>query len=105
MTNEIWKPVSKTMYWIPNMVNEDYEVSNFGNIRNKKTGKKIATYSRKDYKKLFWTNHKNMGHYHATLQFLVDHTVYTAFIGNCYEKHIKHRDGNPFNNHIDNLYI
>ena len=102
---EIWKPVSKKMYYIESLINDNYEVSNYGRIRNRKTGKIINPFLTPNKKALKWTNHKSKFGCNYTLQFLVDHTVYSAFIGDCYGKRIKHRDDNMFNNTLDNLYI
>lgn len=104
---EIWKPISSNMYYIVSFLNFDYEVSNFGRIRNKKTGKIINGFPTKSgNKKLKWTMHFHYSNgVPGTLQFLVDHTVYEAFVGPCYNVEVKHRDGNNFNNTLDNLYI
>ena len=101
---EIWKPISKKLYYIGSLIG-DYEVSNKGRIRNAKTGKFIHPFKTRDKARLRWTNHKRYHGYDNTLQFLVDHTVYQTFIGDCYGKHIGHHDGNYFNNEVDNLYI
>ena len=104
MTNEIWKPISKDLYYISSLIG-DYEVSNKGRIRNAKTGKFIHPFKTHDQKRLMWTNHKRSHGWDSTLQFLVDHTVYQTFVGNCYGKRVYHLDGDYFNNEVDNLYI
>ena len=104
MINEIWKPISKDLYYINSLIG-DYEVSNKGRIRNAKTGKLIHSFKTYDKKRLMWTNHKRINGNDSTLQFLVDHTVYQTFVGDCYGKCVKHRDGDYFNNEVDNLYI
>ena len=101
---EVWKPISRNMYYISAMVGT-YEVSNLGRIRNRKTGKIIHPFLNQKGTKLKWTNHGKYGNYNCTLQFLVDHTVYETFIGDCYNTVVKHRDGNNMNNAVDNLYI
>ena len=104
MTNEIWKPISKDLYYMSSYIG-NYEISNKGRIRNVKTGKFIHPFKTYDKKRLMWTNHKRINGNDSTLQFLVDHTVYQTFVGDCYGKHISHRDGDYFNNEVDNLYI
>ena len=104
MTNEIWKPISKDLYYIGSLIG-DYEVSNKGRIRNAKTGKFIHPFKTQNGKSLKWTNHQNANGWNCTLQFLVDHTVYQTFVGDCYGKVVYHRDGDNFNNEVDNLYI
>ena len=102
-SQEVWKEISNNMYYYTALLNKDYEVSNFGRIRNKKTGKIISTYKKGN--KLRWTMHKRLNGYDTTLQFLVDHTVYEAFIGPCYGSHIKHKDGDLMNNCVWNLEV
>lgn len=102
MSKEIWKPISNKLYFLG--VNQNYEVSNYGRIRNSKTGKVIKPFLNQTGKKLRWTmHHESIPE--ATLQFLVDHTVYETFVGDCYGKIVKHKDGDNFNNLVDNLYI
>lgn len=87
---EIWIP-------IPNW--EDlYEVSNKGNVRNKKT------------KKLRTLDMNNCGYYRITLyngireRFFIHRLVATVFIDtDDYTKQVNHIDGNKANNSIDNL--
>lgn len=110
---EIWKPITKGLYRYSNLINEDYEVSNQGRIRNKKTGRVINPFLTQNGKKLRWTMHKQHyywgGVYDQTLQFLVDKTVYMTFINDVEGKYlysrIKHKDGNLMNNLFDNLYV
>lgn len=102
MSKEIWKPISNKLYFLG--VNQNYEVSNYGRIRNSKTGKVINPFLSQNGKKLRWTMH-DASIPEATLQFLVDHTVYETFVGDCYGKIVKHKDGDNFNNLVDNLYI
>lgn len=103
MCKEIWKPISNGLYYMG--VNQNYEVSNYGRIRNSKTGKLIKPFLTDNGKKLRWTMHDSSYGYDATLQFLVDHTVYETFVGDCYGKIVKHKDGDNLNNLVDNLYI
>ena len=104
MINEIWKPISKDLYYMASYIG-DYEISNKGRIRNAKTGKFIHPFKTYDKKRLMWTNHKRINGNDSTLQFLVDHTVYQTFVGDCYGKAVYHRDGNNFNNEVSNLYV
>lgn len=106
MTNEIWKPVSEKLYYSLSKEEINYEVSNLGRIRNKKTGKMINPFPKYGTDKLMWTMHAPTG-WDWTLQFLVDQTVYTTFTdsNDSYGRCIKHRDGNVLNNAFDNLYI
>ena len=102
---EVWKPISKNLYYMSSWIG-DYEVSNLGNIRNKKTKKMIHPFFTQDKKKLKFTSHKTTrlnGDF--TLQFLVDHVVYETFVGPCYGVPVYHRDGDNFNNAVENLYI
>ena len=106
MEKEIWKPVSITLspYWLDG-INITHEVSNFGRIRNKKTGNIMSIFIKDGVP--FWTMHCRYpgSDYDLTLQFRVSHTVYSAFKGDCYGKHVNHKDGNIFNNELDNLFI
>lgn len=104
MTNEIWKPISTKLYpYYESLVNQVYEVSNYGRIRNSKTGKIINPFVTQN--RYIWTMHYNTCGWNYTLQFLVSHTVYETFVGDCFDKVVYHRDGNKFNNNVDNLFI
>lgn len=106
MIKEIWKPISTSMYFYSDLINTDYEVSNMGRIRNAKTGKEIHPFPNQKGNKRKWTMHGRYSDgWPYTLQFLVDHTVYEAFVGLCYEKELKHKDGNNFNDALENLCI
>jgi hypothetical protein len=77
---------------------ENYEVSSFGNVRNKKTGRVLKA-----------CNHG--GYYYNVLSKdgkCVSHSVHRlvceAFISNVENKqHVNHKDKNSLNNHINNL--
>ena len=99
---EIWKEIPQSIYWLG--FKPMYEASNFGRIRNKKTGK-ILSYSptNGDYDRL---KVQLQATYHGgRLSFLVSHIIYSTFIGDCYEKHVKFKDGNTSNFNVSNLYI
>jgi len=79
---------------------DNYEVSNFGNVRNKKT--------KKGLKGGF---NKTTGYLHVRLSKdgkgttkYIHHLVAKSFIENPDDKpSIDHKDNNPLNNHVDNL--
>lgn len=99
---EIWKEIPQNIYWLG--FKPIYEASNYGRIRNKNTGK-ILVYTPVN------GNSKNLkvqlqATYHGgRLSFLVSHIIYSTFIGDCYERHVKFKDGNSHNFNVDNLYI
>jgi len=100
-STEIWKEIPQELYYLG--FKPMYEASNFGRIRNKKTGKVLKpTASNGNWHHL---KVQLRGNYSSSLSFQVSHIIYTTFVGNCYEKNVKHRDGNPFNNMVDNLYV
>ena len=89
MTNEVWKV-------IPGM--DDYEVSNFGNVRswtNRKCGKLMKQYTcSQGYKKMKV----------AGKVMRVHSLVMLAFVGKCpADMEVRHLDGNPANNQLSNL--
>ena len=94
---ETWK----TLWW-----NTRYEVSNLGRVRNRKSGKILATNPTKSHKKpqvWLYTDYFN-----STLQYTLDKLVYFTFNGvssRSEVKRVKHRDGNIMNCKLDNLYI
>lgn len=99
---EIWKEIPQSIYWLG--FKPMYEASNFGRIRNKKTGK-ILSYSptNGNYDRL---KVQLQATYHGgRLSFLVSHIIYSTFIGDCYEKYVKFKDGNTSNFSVSNLYI
>ena len=91
----------KTLWW-----NTRYEVSNLGRVRNRKSGKILATNPTKSHKKpqvWLYTDYFN-----STLQYTLDKLVYFTFNGvssRSEVKRVKHRDGNVMNCKLDNLYI
>jgi hypothetical protein len=110
MEKEIWVPVNFknccSERWLP-YVGVNYEVSNLGRIRNKKTGNIIAvSYYGYDHAAVF-ISHKQLekNGYNQSLIFRVSHVVYGSFIGKCYGKKVYHRDGNTWNNELSNLYM
>ena len=99
---EIWKEIPQSIYWLG--FKPMYEASNFGRIRNKKTDK-ILSYSptNGNYDRL---KVQLQATYHGgRLSFLVSHIIYSTFIGNCYGKRVKFKDGNTSNFNVSNLYI
>lgn len=109
MEKEIWVPVKFenfcSEYWLP-YVGVNYEVSNLGRIRNKKTGNIIAVSDIGYDHAAGFISHKQLENgYNQSLTFRVSHVVYGSFIGPCYEKKVYHRDGHTWNNELSNLYI
>ncbi len=86
--NEVWK----TIEGFPN-----YEVSNRGRIRNKRTGLILTQIPDKDgYLRIHLGNDRTVKRVHRL--------VASAFISNPFNKpHVNHIDGNKTNNCIDNL--
>ena len=99
---EIWKEIPQSIYWLG--FKPMYEASNFGRIRNKKTGT-ILSYSptNGNYDRL--KVQLQATYQGGRLSFLVSHIIYSTFIGDCYEKHVKFKDGNTSNFNVSNLYI
>lgn len=99
---EIWKEIPQSIYWLG--FKPMYEASNFGRIRNKKTGK-ILSYSptNGNYDRL--KVQLQATYQGGRLSFLVSHIIYSTFIGDCYEKHVKFKDENTSNFNVSNLYI
>ncbi len=100
MTKEIWKPIAQSLYYIG--IDPIYEVSNTGKVRNKDTKRILAvTPSNKNYNR----PKVQVRCYGIHLSLLLSHVVYETFVGGCYGARVKHKDGNPLNNAVDNLYI
>lgn len=91
----------RTLWW-----NTRYEVSNLGRVRNKKSGKILATNPTKSHKKpQVWLY---TDYFSTTLQYTLDKLVYFTFNGVSAEltkKRVKHRDGNVMNCKLENLYV
>lgn len=109
MEKEIWVPVKFenfcASYWLP-YAGVNYEVSNLGRIRNKKTGNIIAVSDiGYDHAAGFISHRQLKNGYNQSLTFRVSHVVYGSFVGKCYDKKIYHRDGNTWNNALFNLYM
>lgn len=102
--NEIWKPL------VYRDIKDIYEVSSFGRVRNIKSGKILKTFPLKtgddpdNHQRIslrladYSTKHNKKRTFHV-------HTlVAITFIPNPDNKYvIHHKDGNPENNHVDNL--
>lgn len=90
---EVWKKV-----YIPEYA-ELYEVSSFGNIRSKR-GTIMKQHIRCGYKSLNLENNK----LHIKKTYNVHNLVANTFIDNVNKYPvINHKDGNKFNNNVDNL--
>lgn len=99
---ETWKEIPQSIYWLG--FKPMYEASNFGRIRNKKTGK-ILSYSpaNRNFNRL--KVQLQATYQGGRLSFLVSHIIYSTFIGDCYGKHVKFKDGNTSNFNVSNLYL
>ena len=87
---EIWKPIKG--------YENNYEISNFGNVRNKKT------------KQILTGDVNNAGYRRVTLyvpikkRFFIHRLVAYHFCEGFNEEFVvNHKDGNKLNNHINNL--
>ena len=91
----------RTLWW-----NTRYEVSNLGRIRNRKSGKILATNPTKSHKKpQAWLY---MEYFNTTLQYTLDKLVYFTFnevSADTTRKRVFHRDGDIMNCKLENLYI
>ena len=91
----------KTLWW-----NTRYEVSNFGRVRNRKSGKILATNPTKSHKKpQVWLY---TDYFSTTLQYTLDKLVYFTFngiSGELTKKRVYHRDGDIMNCRLDKLYV
>jgi len=78
---------------------ENYEISNLGSVRNKKTGRILKYFINKDgyYKVMLWKNNKGFNK-------KIHQLIAQAFIENPENKQcIDHIDNNRLNNNINNL--
>lgn len=107
MEKEIWKPIVEKIsiqnsygYYYPVPI---YEVSNFGRIRNKNTDEIISVHGDGNrvtlYSKFPNTNFKE------GLGYRLPRVIYATWCEDPGNKSVKHKDGNKFNNLIENLYI
>ena len=93
MNTEIWKPVNLPRY------EEYYEVSTFGNIRNKKTGKLLKQSLRNSYLSVCLCYVDNKNHSES-----VHRIVAKTFIDNPDNYNtVNHKDCNKLNNKVENL--
>lgn len=77
---------------------ENYEVSSFGNVKNKKTNRILKAYNRGGYYCVGLSKNSNL------LTFNIHRLVAKAFIENTYNKaHVNHKDKNGLNNNLSNL--
>ena len=92
---EKWKTISQ---------DERYEVSNFGRVRNKKSGRILACNPTKSHRhpQVFLA-----GNEWGRLQLTVSQLVWHEFNMKPYKygEKIGHKDGNIFNNRLENLYL
>ncbi len=86
---EIWKNIKDF---------ENYEISNYGNVRNAKTGKLLKLKTKCGYYTITLSK-KSKPYY-----FRIHRLVATAYIENVFDlPHVDHIDRNRKNNHMDNL--
>jgi len=90
-TDEVWKDLIEFQ--------RDYEISNYGRVRSKKTGRFIKP-------------HTANGHYYITLRYckipltkILGRLVYQTFGSDISGKYITHIDGDKSNNRFDNLQL
>ena len=84
--------------WLPIIENPNYEISNYGNFKNK-------------FGKLLNLNINARGYYYCNIstnskvtKVKIHRLVAKYFLANPYKKDtVNHKDGNKLNNHIDNL--
>ena len=98
---EIWKPITQNLYYLG--IKPIYEVSNTGKVRNIKTKRVLALTPCNGNPNRLKVQVKD--NYGRGLSFMASHVVYETFVGNCYEKKVKHIDGNPRNNAVENLSL
>ena len=98
---EIWKPIAQNLYYLG--IKPIYEVSNTGKVRNIKTKRVLAlTPCNVNPNRLRVQVRNNYG---IGISLMASHVVYETFVGDCYEKKVKHIDGNPRNNAVENLSL
>ena len=86
---EIWKKITNF---------ENYEVSNYGNVRNKKTNKYLKKENTKGYLRISLSKNGKVK------RFQIHRLVALNFIENLQNKKcVNHIDGNKFNNCVSNL--
>lgn len=85
-------------YWVPVKEDPDYEVSNYGNVRNVLTGKILA---QSDNKKDGYARVS----LHRTKYYVHRLVVHAFFDCDLTDKDVNHIDGNKHNNHISNLEL
>lgn len=100
-SNEVWKPIKDYSL---------YEASNFGRIRNKET-KKIKkqfipnSEKNKNYKRLSVSVRRD-DDTHSMKRVIASRLIFSAFYdGDIDDGLVCHKDGNPLNNNIENLYL
>ncbi len=98
-TNSITEPQMNNEIWKNTELHDDYMVSNYGRIKSyvrvKQKILKTSTYN---------TGYKYVRFAGTNKNFLVHRVVAKAFIPNPENKpEVNHKDGNPSNNHVDNL--
>lgn len=85
--------------WLSIKYNNNYEISNFGNVRNKKTKRLLKpAISNKGYYMVALSN-KSQSHTYTIHKLVMEHFNRCAFD----EEVINHIDHNKLNNKIDNL--
>lgn len=100
MNNEIWKPL------IYKDIKHIYEISNYGRIRNIKSGKILTSVKNisNDHYQISLRLNKESGKWNGKRTFSLHVLVANIFIPNPDNKPIIHHiDGDPSNNHISNL--
>lgn len=101
-TKEVWKEIPQDMYYLG--FKPIYEASNRGRIRNKNT-KRMLKYSMCNGNPDRLKVQLQATYRGGRLSFLVSHIIYSTFVGDCYEKQVKFKDGNSHNFNVDNLTL
>ena len=101
---EIWKDFNQDLVQYECVKDDTYQVSNLGNVRNKKTCKVLkrsASCGNSKIPKVQVVDRFGLGN-----SFNVAHLVYDMFGDqDSYCKKIKYKDGDSLNCNIENLYI